>query len=103
MRKSQDRKSLFASPLMRTSWDTPEDKLKELIAREPKIDRTDKNGDTALHYTGRNTNWLKFRLLMEAGADLKTKNTQGRTPLDYYLEKEYRGRFGAELPIRYSN
>ena len=58
------------------------DRMRQLLSRQPSLNETDENGMTPLHIAVDSRQKACVWLLLEAGADRKARDRQGRTPFD---------------------
>jgi ankyrin repeat protein len=58
------------------------DRMRQLLSRHPSLNETDENGMTPLHIAVDSRQKACVWLLLEAGADRKARDRQGRTPFD---------------------
>lgn len=79
------------SPDFGWEWGTVPDnplRLRLLVEAGSKLNETYKDdGSTALHEAAKNISQQAIIYLLESGADPKIRNSEGKTPLDIYLEK----------------
>ena len=73
----------WQTPLMAAAFNGDEKLVKVLIARKANVNVASRFGVTALMYA---RNLPTVKLLLEAGASVKDKDTYGRTPLRYAVE-----------------
>lgn len=57
------------------------DLLKWLISNGANVNHKDKNGYTALHFTGQERNFESAKILIENGADIELSDNHGNTPI----------------------
>lgn len=69
------------TPLMYAVIQGEADKVDALLKAGAKVDRRDRNGDTALHYAASGFSEPVLRRLIEAGADINAEGRYGRTPI----------------------
>jgi len=62
------------------------DRMRQLLSRRPSLNETDENGMTPLHIAIDSRQTACVRLLLEAGADRKALDRQGRTAFDAALK-----------------
>jgi ankyrin repeat protein len=62
------------------------DRMRRLLSRHPSLNEMDENGMTPLHVGIDSRQTACVRLLLEAGADPKARDRQGRTALDAALK-----------------
>lgn len=72
------------TPLMVATIKGDEMLLSYYIGKAKGLNATDSEGKTALHYAMINNQIESFKILMESGADLKIKDKDGKTVLDYF-------------------
>ena len=101
--------NLFGStPLLAVARDKAAPDIVELLVKSgARVDAIDHSGENALHklawFGYPEENIRSAQTLLDAGADVNTKNREGKTPLDILMDNQFRNEGLVKLYREYSN